>query len=236
MNIFLILSPKYINLKYSDILPLTSQLSILIPIFVGIRYYKSLDVPFKVLFYFFIVSIPFEILAEVTRRVYHNNMPGQHAYTVVEFLALSTIYFLHTRKNSIAKYLIAINAIIFIGIACKNAFYDTDGFMASNDSSRAYSSVFLIVYTLLYLYYLFKKDDIRYLREYPMFWVCIALLIYYGLNVLYFIEKSTLLKMYPHIEWISDLFHALLIIVANCLVAQSFICIRKYKPTSLSFT
>lgn len=215
-------------MKSSDILLVISQLSVLLPVIVGIKYYKSLTKPFKILLFFFIVSILFEILGEVTRKVYHNNMPGQHAYTVIEFLALSTVFYLHIQKNSLARYLISINTIIFIGIAFKNAFYDCGGYMVPNDLSRSYSSVSMIVYTLLFLYYLFQKDDMMYMWEYPIFWICAGTLIYFGGNMLYVMIRSKLIYNAPT-EWIYHDFHALLNIIAYCSFTQSFRCLRKQK-------
>jgi hypothetical protein len=205
-----------------------SQVSVLMPIIAGIIYYKALTKPFKVLFYFFVIASLFEIQASITAAIYHNNMPGQHIYTVVEFLALSTVYFLHMQKNSIAQYLISINTIVFIGIACKNAFYDSGGFMVSNDLSRSYSSVFMIVYTLSYLYYLFQKDATLYMWQYPMFWFCTGTLIYFGGNILHIQIRKELIHDIA-MERLCQNFHALLNIIAYCLYTQSFRCFGKQK-------
>jgi hypothetical protein len=205
-----------------------SQLSVLIPAFAGVNHYKVLTRPFRILFYFFVISMLFEILGEITRRVYQNNMPGQHAFTLVEFLAFSMIYFLHIQKNSLARYLIGINAVIFIAIAVADALY-ISSLKDPNDLSRGYSSAFITVYTLGYFYYLFQKDDIRYIWEYPMFWVCTGALVYFAGNALYSMFKSYLLIKAADIEGISHLGHTTLNIIANCLYAQSFQCLGKQK-------
>jgi hypothetical protein len=207
------------------------QASTLVPIIAGIINYKALTKPYMVLFYFMIANVLFEIQALVAIEMFHNNLPGLYLFTFIEFLVFSTVFYLNTRKNSIARLLIIANVVVFIGIAVTEAVHNQ--MKIANDLSRGYSSACLIIYTLIYFFHLFTTDDIRYMREYPMFWICIAILIYFGPNVLYFMERSKLIKEYPSVEWGIDMFHGMLVIIANCLVAQSFICLKKYRAAAL---
>jgi hypothetical protein len=204
-----------------------SQGSVLIPIIVGLIYYKALTRPFKVLFYFFIVSFLFEIQASLAAEIFHNNMPGQHLFTIVEFMAFSAVYYLHSRR-SIARYLIIINAIVFMGIAIAGVV--SKGINMPNDLARGYSTVSLIIFTLIYFYHLFTIDDTRYMWEYPMFWVCVGMLIYFAGSVLYIMIRSELIHNVPLERNYADL-HRALNIIAYCLYAQSFRCLGKQKIT-----
>lgn len=158
-------------------------------------------------------------------EIFHNNMPGQHLYTLLAFLAFSTVFYMHVR-NTIIRSLIAFNAGIFVVIAVTGMY---ENITAPNDFSRGYCAFFLTIYTLVYLYYLFKIDDTRYLQEYPMFWICMGILTFFTGHSLYAMMKQNLIKSNYDIASYADLVHAALNIIANCLYAQSFRCLAKQK-------
>jgi len=213
--------PKFIYIKIS-------QSSVLLPVIAGLLQYKKLPAAFRVLLYFFMVAILFEIQASIFKRVYHNNMPGQHLYTVIEFLSYSVVFYLNFRKNSMMRRLIAVNAVVFAGVAVADAFY-INGIWAPNAVSLSYSSVSIIVYSLACFYVLFQQDTLQYSWVYPMFWVSTGTLIYFASNMLYFMLKRYLLIKAANIETFSLIFHDALNIIANCLFAQSFRCFGKRK-------
>lgn len=204
----------------------SSKASVLIPVYAGIRNYKALNRPFKILFYFFVLCILFEIMASYLKWKYKNNMPGLHVYTIVEFLTFSMVFYLHLQKSGWLRRLMIINAIIFLIAAiitmCRNAWIP-------NDHIRSYSAACMILYTLGYLYYLFNKDDTHHMQEYPMFWICIGILVYFATNYTYFIANGYLLKEHIKVDWWFHFLHAGLNIITYCLYAQSFRCLGKQK-------
>lgn len=212
------LQKLYINL---------SQASVLIPIVAGVIHYKVLTRPFKILFYFFVISALTEISSIIAIALWRNNLPGLYIYTALEFSAFSLVFYQHTRKGDIGRKVIGINMVILILIVL--AEFMCNGMSKPNDISRGYSSSFLSVYTLCYFYYLFYKDDILYLWEYPMFWICTGMLIYFGVNTLYFMTRSYLLNQAANWEWGYNYFHGALNIIAYYLYAQSFRCLGKRK-------
>jgi hypothetical protein len=203
-----------------------SQASVLLPIITGFSNYKRLTLPYRILLYFFVSCIGFEIQASITKTLYGNNMPGLHLYTLVEFLVFSAVYYLHFKKNSILRLLIGINAIVFVGIALLDAFY-IHGIMALNTLSRSYSSTSIIIYTLIYFYRLFQENSVQYIWEHPMFWICAGALIYFGGNNFYFLLKGYLMYKAVNVEWLSHFIHATLNIIGYIFYAQSFRCLKK---------
>lgn len=206
----------------------TSKYSLLLPIFMGLKYYKQLDKPFRLFLYFLIASLGFEIQASITRAIWKNNAPGKHLYVLVEFMAFSMLYYMHLRKGSPMRRLIGINACIFIGIAIADATF-VHGITKDNSLARGYSSAFIVLYTLIYFLQLFRKDEGRYLKDYPMFWICTGALIYFGNNTLYFTIRDLLLAKDTRTEWVAHMIHAGFNIIAYCLYAQSFRCFRNQK-------
>lgn len=216
-----------------------SQASVLIPIIFGWIHYKALTKPFKVLLYFFVFAFLCEVQASLMIEIVRNNMPGLHVFTVAEFLTFSTVYYLHVKENSPIRWLIIINAGVFIGIAIYNALHPVIingktvmGILSANDLSRTYSSVSMIIYALGCFYWLFTLNDTRHLWQYPMFWVCTGALLYFAVNSPYFVTRALLLSKNAGGEWIFGRIHATINIITYCLYAQSFRCLAKQQTAS----
>ncbi len=203
-----------------------SQLSVILPIIAGYRNREALTKPFKVLLYFFVFTLLIEIQGSIAIEIWHNNMPGQHLLTLVQFLVFSTVFYLEAQKNSIARIFICIIAIGSIVVAMADIFY-FEGIKEPNTYSRGYSSALMTLYALVYFYYLFQKDDTRYAWQYPMFWVCTGMLVYFGGNALYATLKSYLLERAESLEKIFNLGHVTLNLISSFLYAQSFRCLKK---------
>ena len=202
-----------------------TQISSIIPVVAGFWYYKKLTLPFKILFYFCVLSALFEPASRILMKVYLNNIPGQQLYTVLEFLTLSLVFYLSTLKRNL-RLLIVINALVFIVLAARDAIHSI---WELNELSHGYAAVSMMLYALGYLYHLFTVDDTRYMREYPMFWLCISMLVYFALNALYFIGETNLINENSRFAWGFHLSHGALIIIANCLLANAFRCLGKQK-------
>lgn len=205
-----------------------SQASILLPVIVGLQNYKKLNIQFKILFFFFASTIGFEIQASILKMVYHNNMPGLHLFTLLEFLVFSSVYYLNFPKNTLLKLLIVINGIVFIVIAFTDALL-INTIWNPNTLSRSYSSISIITYTLIYFYYLFSNDLEYYSWQYPMFWISISALIYFGINMFYFMLNRYLISKAANTAILSLYTHAVINCISNLLYAQSFRCFRKQK-------
>jgi hypothetical protein len=204
----------------------TSQASVLLPVIAGVKYYKVLTRPFRFLFCFFIVALLTEIQAEVLRQLHYNNLAGLHVYTVVEFFAFSMLFYWQTLKNSL-RLLILFNILVSIVLAVINAWFV--GLKDHNELSRSYAAISMMVYALVYLYYLFTIDDTRYMKEYPMFWICIGMLVYFAGNALQFSTKMYMIKQDKGLSQGFNNVHDALNIIAYCLYAQSFRCSSKQK-------
>lgn len=204
-----------------------SQASILLPVLTGLMNYKRLTLPFKILFYFFLATIGFELQATILGAIYHNNLPGLHLFTVVEFMVFSLVYYLHFRKNNTVRLLISINAIVFIVVALADALF-IHNIWANNTLARSYAAVSLISYTLIYLHFMFRIDDAEYSSKHPMFWISIGTLIYFGCNSMYFLLYNNIINNTAAAN-ISLYTYTVFNIISNCLYAQSFRCFNKHK-------
>lgn len=202
-----------------------SQASLILPAVMGLVYYRRLDKSFKLLFWFLIASILFEIQASVLKEVFHNNMPGLHLYTFLEFITFSTLFYSHFTKNKTFHWLLILNIVAFIVISIADAMF-INGIWKPNGLSRTYSSVSLVILSLLFFYQLFADVQEFYIWEYPMFWFSAAILIYFGLNIFYFMLNNYLIKNMYSVAFNGMRVHAAINILANCIFAKSFACFK----------
>lgn len=219
-------------MKFKALFAIVSQVSLLLPIVAGWMHYKKLNRPFRLLYYFFLSCIGFELLAAGTRIIYNNNMPGLHLYAIVQFLIFSAVFFHHFKENSTVGRLILFNAIAAFMIAVADVFF-IDGIMHNNTVARSYDATSMVIYALVYFYMLFRQDTrLSYNSSDPMFVFTIAVLLYFGNNMFYFMLRRYLLANARHIETFSYYMYLTLNIIAHFLYAQSFRCFNKWKKES----
>ena len=214
-----------------DVYVYLSQASVLLPIIVAWIYFSKLNHPFRVLFYFFLLGIGFEVLARQLRIIYQNNMPGLHLFTIVQFLMFSVLFHAQFSGSKNLQRLIYCNAGVALAIAVAEAFF-LNGIWQSNLISRSYCSAFIIAYTLIYFYRVFSGNRTSFSRYNPESWFNIAVLIYFGNNVLYFMFRDYLLLHEPAVENLSYGLYVTLNIIAHLLYAQSFRCFKTWKTES----
>ncbi|WP_162902993.1 hypothetical protein [Taibaiella koreensis] len=203
-----------------------SQASILLPVIAGFVNYSRLTLPFRILLYFFVLCIGFEIQATLfTGPPLKNNMPGLRLYVIMEFIAFSIVFLLRFPKKSRVRILIGVNmgvaAIITIIDVLKNGIWSTP------DLSRTYTSFFLLLYALHYYYDLFRQESTSLGWEHPMYWVSTGALISFGGLLFYFLFSNYLLTKEAHLETLSLFIFQGANVIANCLYAQAFRCFGK---------
>lgn len=158
-------------------------------------------------------------------------MPGLHLYTIVQFLALSVVFYYYYEHKSLWRRLVLINGIVAFMVALADACW-VDGILHTNTLSRSYAAVSMFVYALIYFYHLFQQDGRQYDFYDPMFWFAVAVLIYFANNILYFMIRRYLLIYYRDMETAPFVFYLSLNIIAHILYAQSFRRFGKWKTIS----
>jgi len=203
-----------------------SQTSILIPVILGVQSFKKLTNPFKYLLYFLIASVFFEIQASVLKMIYHNNMPGLHLFTFVEFMTMIYVYFKHFEKSKTLKNLILLNTLLFVLIAFTDAFIIND-IWKPNNISRTFSALSLVCWSLVFFFDSIKNDYYFFTWEDSMFWFNTSIFIYFSLNLFYFMLNNYLVEHAFSIAYNSMRVHALINMASNLLLGKSFACFNR---------
>lgn len=197
----------------------------LLPLATGLIYYRQLDRSFRLLTWFFSIAVLFEILSAVLKHFYHNNMPGLHFYTLVEYAAYVSVYYLYFRGHLPIRWFIGVCITILFMVFLLDIF-SYAGLWNPNTLSRTCSSVSLILMALIFFYYLFYEDHDRQSWENPVFWFSTGVLVYFGLNIFYFMLNTYLIQNAFSIAHNSMRVHAGINILSHLLFTRSFLCFR----------
>lgn len=210
-----------------------SIFSVLIPILVGLRMWRPLKygAARKLLFLFTAISLIFEGIAYTTSYYKIDNLHFLHIYTIIEFSMI--VYLFSKAEESFfpikAKHILVIGFAFF---ALLNGLF-IEGFKHFNANVRTIESLILIFLSLLFFYKILQDSTIRKFERRPMFWIGVAVLIYFSGNLLTFLlsEYALSSKKMSYLIWS---FHALINIIKNILFAIA-LWVQPFKPTSPSF-
>lgn len=208
-----------------DIYGNIAQATVLLPVAAALFHYKRLSSSFRILFWFFFASIFFEILSIVLVDLYNNNMPGLHVFTLLEFEVFSMVFYYYFRDSKILRNIILMNMLLFVFIALLDAF-KLHTIWQFNTLSRPYAAFSLILYSLLFFYKMMNYDVEHYAWQYPMFWVGLGVLVYFGSNIFFFMMGNYLIGQNKHINFVISKTLSTLNIIANIIFALSFLCFR----------
>lgn len=161
-------------------------------------------------------------------------MPIVHTYTLVEFCLLVSVYY-HGKPGLLSKKVYLSLLISFILLAVGNAvFYQ--GLLKGNSLVRSIEGIILIGLALYYFFDLLRRLDTPNPEKTFMFWVSIAMLIYFGGNILIFIYFNQIQSIGLQSDYAKDLMLQIgfigyiLNIFLYTLYSIALVC-RKSKPS-----
>lgn len=168
-----------------EVVKAISPYFIICPLVIGLIQFKTLSIERKYLLAIVFIGGVTEICMRVAAKLWHNNMPLVHLYTLLEFCFLLTVFY-RGKPGLIPKnvYMILLGSFSVLAIG-NVVFYQ--GFLQGNSLVRTTESIILICIALYYFYNLLQQLDSLHPERTFLFWVSVALLIYFGGNLLIFI-------------------------------------------------
>lgn len=176
---------------------------VILPLLMALIKFRSLSVERKYLAAAILAGTIAEIGMRVTARIWHNNMPIVHVYTVLEFCLLLSVFY-HWKKDFIPKRIYLGLLVGFIVLAIGNTIFN-QGIMQGNSLVRSIEGIILIAISLYYFFDLLKRLDTPNPEKTFMFWVSIAILVYFGGNLLIFIYFNQLQNIGAQSEYARSL-------------------------------
>lgn len=187
-----------------------SPFFVVLPLIIGHFRFRSLDLGPRLLFLAIEVGVLAEILMKIFAKAFHNNMPVVHSYTIIEFCLLISVF--HFGKPGLLPRKVYLSLVgCFLFIAGGNIFVN-QGIWEGNSLVRSIEGIILIIISLYYFFDLLKQLDTHNPENTFMFWVSIAMLVYFAGNLLIFIYYNRILNIGAQSDYARDLMRQIVLI------------------------
>jgi hypothetical protein len=146
-------------------------------------------------------------------------------FTIAEYTFFALFLYLCFKEKAF-KIVLLLCSLVFYSIAFYNLFSSrqTDGF---DSTSASLEAVFIIIYSIFFLYEQIKDPTVFYVYYSKNFWIIIAFFIYFSSTLFLFIYAATFTKQQHKIYWgINFIFN----ILKNIFFSISF-AMKKNKKT-----
>jgi len=166
-----------------------SQLSILIPMALGIRKKYDLSKPLQFLIWYTYLSLASSLAIQLGTHLFHFNAPVQHLYTLLKTVLFGRLYYLALRRRW-HRQLILWLTVGFVLFALLDATY-LEGLDHYNSYGRAVQSLLLIGFAMLYFEQMLRELRVSRLEQDPLFLASVGLIIYSaGTGMLFVLTNS----------------------------------------------
>lgn len=201
-----------------------ASLPILLPLCIGLFFYKHYTRDFRILVMYLLCTACIEGLANILWSYKRNNLPLLHLHTLLEFLFISLLYREHL---SVAwrKYIHGL-MLAFSLFAIYNSFM-LQSWFTFNTYTRVTESTLVIMYSLLFMYMLLNTEQKKPLRNIPFFWVNSGFLLYFSGNFFLFLLSNYLASRLPLVNSVSWSFHAIILFLLYTFLSSALWIARK---------
>ncbi len=169
------------SLQFFDVY--LAQYSILVPLIMGLLRYKYLSKPYRWVLLFVIIGLITEILAKVG-AYFGNNFYVAHLDSIGQGLTLIPFFYLSFPSLKVRHALKVAFVLLFLVEIFEISFIT--GIYNYNSITRSYLSILMSVLSFQYLRNLGKNEVLVDIHRHPMFWFCLAILLYFFANFLIF--------------------------------------------------
>ncbi|WP_374950429.1 hypothetical protein [Mucilaginibacter sp.] len=210
-----------------------APLSVLIPAFFGIKYYKSLTNPFRIIFWFVIFSgLVNAINLMMMFVLYMQTLVVLHFYTIFEFIFISMFY--RCFQNKAGRNVINALMVIF-ALLCLINFVFFQKITSFNTYTRTTGAIIIIGYCVQYFFKQSERDIDSNWASNGLNWLNAGILIYYASGIFFFMTNNYL--MLHKSSFITDLLWSIIdtmLLVEYILFAIGFYKCKEHPTTSLS--
>lgn len=216
-----------------ELLKEISPFFVVLPLIIGHFRFRSLDLGQSFLLLAIEAGVLAEIMMAIFARTFHNNMPVVHSYTAIEFCLLVSVFYFG-KAGLLPKKVYQSLVVGFLFLTTGNIFIN-QGIWEGNSLVRSIEGLLLIVISLYYFFDLLKNLDSPHPERAFMFWVSIAMLVYFAGNLLIFIYYNRILKIGTQSDYARDLMRQIVLIgyILNIFLYSFYsiaLLCRKSKP------
>jgi ABC-type Fe3+-siderophore transport system permease subunit len=150
-----------------------------------------------VIFFYCILSFLTDLSYDMLKRTF-SNFYVYSSFTIVEYTLFALFLYL-CFKEKVFKYILLGCSLIFYGMAFYTLFSQRT---ADFDSlSASLEAIFIIIYSILFLYEQIKDPAVFYVFYSKNFWIIVAFFIYFSSTLFLFIYAATFTNQQHKIYW-----------------------------------
>ncbi|MFQ5709956.1 MAG: hypothetical protein ACE5HO_21075 [bacterium] len=201
-----------------------SSFSILIPVFLGIFFFRRLAKDLKVFLLYLVFSLLVEIINFYLSLKDISNIWVFHFYTLAEYSLLVWVFSFWQKRTELRRILrTSVIGFALIWLTAKLFIEDLSSF----DSFTASLEGILLVGISAYTLYELSKDEASIIYKVPRFWIASAILIYFTGNMMILAFGNTIITEMEKawtIQWIVN-------ILTNLCYTGGFLCLQRRRKS-----
>jgi len=154
-----------------------------------------------VIFFYCIISFLTDLSYDFLKRRI-SNFYIYSTFTIVEYTLFALFLYLCFKEKAF-KFILLLCSLVFFGLAFYNLFNKGGGKEAAGFDSLSASleALFIIIYSILFLYEQIKDPTVFYVYYSKNFWIILAFFIYFSSTLFLFIYAATFTKQEHKIYW-----------------------------------
>lgn len=205
-------------------LPLCSPWVILLPIIIGIVFYRHYNRGLRILCIHLFIACVVDVSAQLLRFLNSNNLPLLHVYTLTEFTLLY-LFFEHYWNNFFSKRVLRSIAIGFVTFSVINSLF-IQNIYTFNSYARGLEALLMIIFSLLSFYKIFQDPSVR-MEQQPVLWIIAGILIYFSGSFTLFVLSNYILPLGVTLNFQIWAVHAFLSILLYVFISIGLWKMRK---------
>jgi hypothetical protein len=186
------------------IIIIISSLAVLMPFSLALRQFNVLSEPLRIIFYYILIALMFEILGWITVLLHQQNHWVTNIFNILEFIFIS-FYFLKIFKikkiYKVLNFLILLVAISIILLTL----IDYRNINHYNSIAFVISCFALMMLVLYHFYILLYSLEVPRLTTNPYFWISSGVLLYFSGS--FFINLFSEFILFNEVHSINQLWH-----------------------------
>ncbi len=191
--------------------------STVIPLFIGIMYYRYADKAIRIILAFLVVSLTINTAGSIIASYNINNLPLLHLYTLLESALLFLFFGLSIRSETGRKlsriFLFAFPVLCIVDLLFFHSIYQF------NSYTRPVESILLVILAMTYI-----SEQVGQERktgaERAKFWIVLGLLLYFSASFFQFLFSNVLhVTAEKHIRLMIWNIHACFVLIMYILIA-----------------
>lgn len=168
-------------------------MSAILPLIAVALNYRNLDNVLKIAAVFFLIAAVFELTLVMAMRIgFSNNMPLLHLFVAINIVFFSAIYYKAFDTSLFRKTVFFTGSGALILVASNALFIQ--GILTYPSLANTVQSIILIIFSLLYFYQIFAKQEYVHIEKQALFWINSGVLIYFSINIFLFMLFNRIIE------------------------------------------